>query len=270
MLAIVPAKAQAQDGAPAGLLTYECPKPRPIIPPEYVEYLRTASQAQAAGKPVPTPSQQLSDLLAKWKSDALLADFFQLCKYHAENLKLPPASRKRVVFMGDSITAIWTGAFFKGDRVNRGISGQTTMQMLGRFYADVIDLHPAVVHILAGTNDVANNTGPENLSMVENNIKAMVDIAQANHIRVILGTVPPARRFQWREGFDPAPSITALNSWLRSYAREKRITLIDYFAILDDGSSGISAADSRDGVHPTRTGYAKMEAAARAASPALR
>jgi acyl-CoA thioesterase-1 len=166
--------------------------------------------------------------------------------------------------MGDSITEGWQQSrpeFFSGDRIDRGISGQTTSQMLGRFYADVIALHPAVVHILAGTNDIAGNGGPTSLDAIENNIRSMVELAQAHRIKVVLGTVLPAAQYSWRPDIDPVPSILALNVWIRSYARSRGVTLVDYYALLDDGQNGLARSNSKDGVHPTPAGYAKMEAA---------
>jgi lysophospholipase L1-like esterase len=193
-----------------------------------------------------------------------LADFFNLCRYHAANQSLPKPSSTRIIFMGDSITEGWKESrpeFFRGDRIDRGISGQTTSQMLGRFYADVIALHPAVVHILAGTNDIAGNGGPTSLDAIENNIRSMVELAQAHRIKVLLGTVLPAARYSWRPNIDPVPSILALNVWIRSYARSRGVTLVDYYALLDDGQHALARSDSKDGVHPTPAGYAKMEAA---------
>ena len=166
--------------------------------------------------------------------------------------------------MGDSITEGWKEsrpAFFGGDRIDRGISGQTTSQMLGRFYADVIDLHPVVVHILAGTNDIAGNSGPTSFDAIENNLTSMIDLARAHGIRVILGTVLPAARFSWRPDIDPVASIRALNAWIRAYARARGIVVVDYYTLLDDGRHGLAAIDSADGVHPGAAGYAKMEVA---------
>jgi len=192
------------------------------------------------------------------------AGYFNLCRYRAANRSLPEPSSSRIVFMGDSITEGWQASrpeFFKGDRVDRGISGQTSAQMLGRFYADVIALRPAVVHILAGTNDIAGNGGPITLDAIENNIRSMVELAQAHRIKVVIGTVLPAARYNWRPEIDPVPSIQALNVWIRSYARSHGITLVDYYAVLDDGHHALAAADSGDGVHPSPAGFAKMEAA---------
>jgi lysophospholipase L1-like esterase len=192
------------------------------------------------------------------------ADFFGLCRYRAANRSLPAPSSARIVFMGDSITQGWKDSrpeFFRGDRVDRGISSQTTSQMLGRFSADVIALHPAAVHILAGTNDIAGNGGPTTLENIENNIRSMVELAQAHRIKVILGTVLPAVRYNWRPEIDPVPSIGALNAWIRSYSKSHGIILVDYYSALDDGRHGLAPSDSGDGVHPTPAGFAKMEAA---------
>lgn len=202
------------------------------------------------------------DPCAQEQRDA--ADYFDLCRYRAANGSLPKPSSNRIVFMGDSITEGWKVSrpeFFRGDRVDRGISGQTTSQMLGRFYADVIALRPAVVHILAGTNDIAGNGGPTTLDAIENNIRSMVELAQAHRIKVVLGTVLPAARFGWRPEIDPVPSIQTLNVWIRRYARSRGITLVDYYAVLDDGHHALAATDSGDGVHPSPAGFAKMEAA---------
>jgi acyl-CoA thioesterase-1 len=212
----------------------------------------------------PQPGEAGTAAYDQWQNQLLLADFSKLCRYRSANLALPPASSTRIVFMGDSITEGWKEnrpEFFRGDRIDRGISGQTTSQMLGRFYADVIALHPAVVHILAGTNDIAGNSGPTSLDAIENNLRSMVELAQAHRIRVILGTVLPAVRYSWRPSIDPVPSIRALNVWMQRFARARGVTLVDYYTLLDDGHHGLAPADSNDGVHPSAAGYAKMEAA---------
>jgi len=192
------------------------------------------------------------------------SDIFNLCRYRAANESLRAPSPARTVFMGDSITQGWLDSrpkFFRGDRVDRGISGQTTSQMLGRFYADVIALHPATVHILAGTNDIAGNGGATTLANIENNIRAMVELAQAHRIKVILGTVLPAARFYWRSDIEPVVPIGELNDWIRRYSKSRGIVLVDYYAALDDGHHGLAPGDSADGVHPSPAGYVKMEAA---------
>jgi lysophospholipase L1-like esterase len=163
--------------------------------------------------------------------------------------------------MGDSITENWALAdpqFFARGIVNRGISGQTTPQMLVRFRADVIDLKPQVVHIMAGTNDVAGNTGPTTAQDVKNNIVSMVELARANAIRVVLGSIPPAAAFKWRPEVDPVPQIDALNTWLREYAAQNRLEYIDYHAALAGPSGELRAELGNDGVHPNRDGYRIM------------
>ncbi len=192
------------------------------------------------------------------------SDYFNLCRYRTANASLPEATSHRIVFMGDSLTQGWQEGrpnFFRGDRIDRGISGQTTSQMLGRFYDDVVALHPAVVHILAGTNDIAGNGGPTTLENVENNIRSMVELAQSHRIRVVIGTVLPTARFNWRPEIDPVAPIRDLNSWIRQYAHSQGLTLVDYYAVLDDGHHALAAVDSVDGVHPSPVGYAKMEKA---------
>ena len=177
-------------------------------------------------------------------------------------MKLPPPKpgENRVVFMGDSITEAWhLDKFFPGKPyINRGISGQTTPQMLVRFRQDVIDLKPKVVVILAGTNDIAGNTGPMTLEQTEDNLASMAELARANHIRVVLCSVTPAFDFPWSPGMTPAPKVIALNAWIRKYADEKGYVYVDYHSAMKDGRDGLPAAQSKDGVHPLPAGYAIM------------
>lgn len=210
-----------------------------------------------------------NDRYGRWVMELFRSDYGFVCKFDEENARLAPATAQRIVFMGDSITEGWLGAspdFFKGDRIDRGISGQTTRQMLVRFRSDVIDLNPSVVHILAGTNDIAGNTGPTSLKEIRGNIQSMAELAQANGIKVVLGTVLPVKQYGWRPEVEPVPHIAALNDWIRIYAREHRHGLADYYAAMNDGSGGLSKADAEDGVHPSMQGYAKM---VRVAEPAL-
>lgn len=198
----------------------------------------------------------------------LRTDWAQLQQYRDENRRLPPpgAARPRVVFLGDSLTQSWDLAGLGLDRVemlNRGISGQTTPQILVRFRQDVLDLKPAVVHILAGTNDLAENTGPTTLEAIEDNLSSMVEIAEANHIRVVLGSVLPALDYPWRRGLQPAPRIVALNDWMRAYARRRNLVYADYYSALVDSRGGFRSALADDGVHPNRAGYTVMDAIAR-------
>jgi acyl-CoA thioesterase-1 len=202
--------------------------------------------------------------------ERLRTDWAQLGQYRDENQRLPPpsAARPRVIFLGDSLTESWDLSGLGLDKVellNRGISGQTTPQMLVRFRQDVVDLKPAVVHILAGTNDLAGNTGPTTLEAIENNLSSMVEIAESSHIRVVLASVLPALDYPWRPGLQPAPRIVALNEWIRAYARRRKLVYADYYSVLVDSRGGFKSELADDGVHPNRAGYAVMEPVARQA-----
>jgi lysophospholipase L1-like esterase len=192
-------------------------------------------------------------------------DFADLQHYARANQALlsSRATQPRVVFMGDSITESWASVdadfFSASGYVDRGISGQTTPQMLLRFRQDVIALQAVVVHIMGGTNDIAGNTGPMELSETEANIASMVDLARANGIRVVLASVPPAAEFPWRPGQAPGPKIAALNEWLKHYAKAQRLVYADYYAALNDGKLGMKKDFSTDGVHPTLEGYRVMD-----------
>jgi lysophospholipase L1-like esterase len=227
-----------------------------------------ASFAQAPqAKTASEADKQIAALQAK------LMDWPGLDRYKDENalLRAPSAGDRRVVFFGDSITDSWgrgsdTGMFFPGKPyINRGISGQTTAQMVVRFRQDVVDLHPRAVVILAGTNDVAGNTGPMTPEMTQDNFRSMVEIAKANGIKVILASILPAADFPWRKGLEPAPKIRALNDWLRSYCKRDGMIYIDYYASLADTAGGMKPGLSSDGVHPNAKGYAIMAPLAQAA-----
>jgi lysophospholipase L1-like esterase len=195
-----------------------------------------------------------------------LADWAQLGRYRAENAALaaPASGERRVVFFGDSITDAWgrradTGEFFPGKKyVNRGISGQTTPQMLVRFEPDVVRLRPAVVVILAGTNDIAGNTGPETPEMIQDNFRAMAAIAKANGIRVVMASVLPAFAYPWKPGVAPAEPIHALNGWLKDLCAKEGLVYLDYYSALADSRGGMREGTSKDGVHPNTAGYAVM------------
>jgi lysophospholipase L1-like esterase len=202
-------------------------------------------------------------------------DWAQLKRYRAENeALLANKARVDVVFMGDSITEGWVSKapdLFKSGRVGRGISGQTTPQMLVRFRDDVINLKPRVVHIMAGTNDVAGNTGPMNPEMTQGNLISMVELAHANKIKVILASIPPADHFFWRPESQARPAIPNLNGWIKEYARAHKIPYADYFAAMADEQAAMKPGLASDGVHPTQEGYAVMNPIAeRAISQALR
>ena len=195
------------------------------------------------------------------------SDWPGLCRYRAANTALQPGSA-RVVFIGDSITENWFLAdpeYFSGGIVNRGIGAQTSAQILLRFRADVVALRPAVVHILAGTNDVAGNNGPVRPRDFQNNIESMVEIAAANGIRVVLGSIPPAASFSWQPSLRPAPVIDQLNGWLRQYAADKGLGYVDYHLALRGSGGELKSALGNDGVHPNRDGYSQMRRLAEAA-----
>ncbi len=206
--------------------------------------------------------------------EAKLADWPQLNRYRAANAALTPvaAGEDRVVFYGDSITDGWgrnagtESTFFPGrPYVNRGISGQTTPQMVVRFRQDVVDLHPRAVVILAGTNDIAGNTGPMTPEMTEDNFRSMADLAKANGIRVILASITPVADYPWRPGLEPAPKIRALNAWLKDYCERHSYTYLDYYSAMTDADGGMKSGISVDGVHPNVKGYAIMQPLAQAA-----
>lgn len=192
-------------------------------------------------------------------------DMWGFSRYSEANEKvgLPAPGEKRVVFMGNSITDGWSNArpgFFAGKPyINRGISGQTTPQMLVRFRADVINLKPTVVVILAGTNDIAENMGPSKLEWIENNIISMVQLAQANGIKVVLCSVLPAFDYPWKPGLQPAGKILALNKLLKADAEKYGLIWVDYFSPMADERNGLKAEYSGDGVHPNEAGYKVME-----------
>ncbi|MDR7259943.1 lysophospholipase L1-like esterase [Sphingomonas sp. BE270] len=197
----------------------------------------------------------------------LHTDWAWLGRYQAANTALQPTSAPRIVFMGDSITQGWfdmVPSFFTPGRIGRGIGGQTTPQMLLRFRQDVIDLHPAVVQIMAGTNDIAGNTGPMTPEQSQGTIRSMVELAQAHGIRVILASIPPAAAFPWRPGLATAPKIAAMNAWLKRYAAQTGATYADYWSALHDGDA-LRKDWTYDGVHPNAAGYAVMAPVADAA-----
>jgi lysophospholipase L1-like esterase len=198
-------------------------------------------------------------------------DWANTSRFKDANAKLAPPSsgEKRVVFMGNSITEGWINTdpdFFAGKPyVNRGISGQTTPQMLVRFRPDVINLKPAVVVILAGTNDIAGNTGPSTLEMILDNLISMAELAKVNKIKVVLSSVLPAFDYPWKPGLEPAPKIVKLNEMIKNYAEKNNIVYLDYFSASVDDRKGLRKEYSADGVHPNMAGYKVMEPLAEAA-----
>jgi lysophospholipase L1-like esterase len=191
-------------------------------------------------------------------------DWANLNKYQNENATLAEAEpgKNRIVFMGDSITEFWFPTdpdFFSGKPyINRGISGQTTPQMLVRFRTDVIALKPEIVLILAGINDIAGNTGPSTLDMIKDNIFSMAELAKANHIKVILCSVLPAYDFPWKPNQNPADKVVTLNRMIKEYAEANKMVYLDYYSAMANEQKGLKAAYSGDGVHPNKLGYQVM------------
>ncbi len=178
-------------------------------------------------------------------------------------LSAPEAGENRVVFMGNSITIGWLNTrpefFQEHPYIDRGISGQTTPQMLLRFRQDVIDLKPKVVVILAGTNDIAGNTGPMTLEQILDNLKSMAELARQNQIKVVLSSVLPAYDYPWRPGLHPDEKIPALNELIKDYAENNGIVYLDYYTAMADERNGLPKRYAEDGVHPTSEGYSVME-----------
>ena len=222
-------------------------------------------------------SQSTQDPCAESKAqaardEAKLKDWPALARYRESNAKVatPTKNENRVVFMGDSITDGWDdpryGGFFPGKPyIDRGISGQTTPQMLIRFRPDVIALRPKVVVILAGTNDIAGNTGPTTLEAIEDNLASMSELARADGIRVVLSSLLPVSDYEKRDGKPiiqtarrPPAEIRALNEWMRNYAAARGETYLDYFSAMADDKGFPKEELSEDGLHPNAKGYAVM------------
>lgn len=219
---------------------------------------------------------------AKMKADLeraqrILQDWANLGRYAADNAKIPApaANEERVVFMGDSITDAWGrryGKFFEGKPyINRGISGQTTPQMLIRFRPDVLAHKPKAVVFLAGTNDIAGNTGPMTLDQIQGNLQSMAELAKANGIRVILASVLPVCDYiRPQTDRRPMEKIRPLNEWLKKYAQETGAIYLDYYSAMLDEAGFLKKELTYDGLHPNDAGYAVMEPlAARAIAEAL-
>lgn len=193
-------------------------------------------------------------------------DWANLNKYAAQNAALPKAGKKekRVVFMGNSITEKWTMidySFFESNPyfIGRGISGQTTSQMLIRFRPDVIELNPKAVVILAGTNDIAENQGPATLEQIAGNIFSMAELAKAHKIKVVLCSVLPANAYSWNKDIEPADKIIELNKMIQAYAKKHKIVYVDYYSAMVDDQKGLKKEYGRDSVHPNLEGYKIME-----------
>jgi lysophospholipase L1-like esterase len=260
-----PMSARAQAPVPtAHMSDSPCPPPGPRPPQEMI----TAMLKPGAKLPPlpPEGDEKLREYLKKHAED-LVRDFADLCHYKSDNASLKSA-HPTAVFMGDSITEAWgvgDPSLFTHGVVDRGISGQTSPQMLGRLYQDVVALRPKAVHIMAGTNDVAGNTGPSSPDDFKNNIRAMVDLASAHHIQVILASILPAERFPWRPDIQPVEQIRQLNAWLRQLADQRKLIYADYYSSLTTPGGAFRPELSNDGVHPNSDGYAAMRPIAEAA-----
>lgn len=228
------------------------------------------------GKPIAAdpillaPTESLNQTEIK-RMQSMLGDYAGLGRYAAANKALPAAEPGRVIFYGDSITDAWgnganKASFFPGKPyLDRGISGQTTPQMLIRFQQDVVALHPAAVVILAGINDIAGNTGVETPGMIEDNFRSMAAVAKENHIRLIISSVLPAGDFAWRHGLHPEEQVRALNTWLQGFCASSGCTYLDYYTAMATPEGTMKPGLSKDGVHPTAQGYAIMAPLAQAA-----
>ena len=237
--------------------------------------LMSATATSAQG-----PAPECSELKTRLdRAETRLNDWPSLARYREENLKTlaPAKNEQRVVFMGDSITDSWdnpaNGGFFPGKPyVNRGISGQTTPQMLIRFRRDVIELKPRVVVILAGTNDLAGNTGPTTLEAIQDNLTSMAELAAAHGIRVVFASLLPVSDYEMRDGKaivqtvrrSPA-QILALNNWMKEFAKAHHQVYLDYFSAMVDDKGFLKDELSNDGLHPNQAGYAVMTPLAEAA-----
>ena len=206
----------------------------------------------------------LTSYMSFSQNDTTKKDWANLKKYALENQNIANQKGNKVVFMGDSITEFWQvndGNFFASNAfLNRGISGQTTPQMLLRFRQDVIALQPKVVVILAGINDIAENTGPITIEGIMDNIISMCQLAKANQIKVVLCSVLPANHFNWNPKIQPAEKVIALNKEIKAYATKNGIPYVDYFSAMVNNENGLDKKYGEDGVHPNLEGYKVMEA----------
>lgn len=206
-----------------------------------------------------------ADAKQKQKNEELMKQDWACLKCFADDnakVEAPKSGEQRVVFMGNSITIGWKNLnpeYFAGKPyINRGVSGQTTPQMLIRFRPDVIDLHPKVVVILAGTNDIAGNTGYTPIPTIFGNIVSMAELAKANGIKVVLSSVLPVFDYPWRKGLDPVSKIADLNQRIKDYAAKNGCVYLDYYTAMADEQKGLKAALTSDGVHPNKDGYLIM------------
>ena len=263
-----PAYAQAGNVADSTTATQTASEICSTIPPvdyaqakPYLELVLIPGQKVDISKIAPEDMAKMMDL-QKASTERQAMDWANLCRYAGDNAKLATDEKPvRTIFLGDSITEYWQQAdpsLFSEAVLDRGISGQTTAQILLRFYPDVVALKPRVVHIMAGTNDIAGNLGQVSDETIIANIAAMLDIAKANNIGVVLASIPPARFMGWKPGLTPAPRIAALNQRLQMLAKARGAAYLDYHSRLKDDQGGFQTALANDGVHPNRDAYAIM------------
>ena len=263
-----PTSTSAPSASPVGPVQAAARTPAPNAP--------RPAMMDSEGKPIAAdpillaPTESLNQTEVK-RLQSLLGDYGQFGRYRAANAKLAAGEPGRVVFYGDSITDAWgnganAATFFPGKPyIDRGISGQTTPQMLIRFQQDVVALKPAVVVVLAGTNDIAGNTGIETIQMIEDNFKSMANIADANGIKVVLASILPVDDYAWRRGLQPAAKVREVNAWMKEFCAAHHYVYLDYYTALATPEGAMKPGTSKDGVHPTAAGYAIMAPLAQAA-----
>ncbi len=261
MIAAMPA--QAQTAPPRTIDDMACPH-MPLISPERTVMI-VEPQPHIAKQPPASEADRTA--YANWSK----LDPSGVCWYREENRTVSPPTPHRVVFIGDSITQAWkpsVPALFTNDVIDRGVSGETTSQMLTRFRTDVLDLHPAVVHIMGGTNDIHSAPGT---AMTRSNIESMVELARAHHITVILGAVTPSAFIQGAPDPEFAARVIWLNAWLKDYAAKNGLIFVDYHTPLEGPDHGMRDGQSNDGIHPNRVAFEIMTPLARdAIAKALR
>lgn len=252
-----PAQDNPFNSQPRTLDDMPCP-PMPVVSPARMALI---VEPKTHITRTPPASQRDRSIYMRWSK----IDPDGICRYREENRSLPRASNHRVIFIGDSITEAWkpsVPSLFTDDVLDRGVSGETTTQMLARFRMDVTDLHPAIVHIMGGINDIHS---PPGTALTRSNIQSMAELAHAHGITVILGAVTPSSFFQGSPDAVPGPHIVWLNRWLRAYAEKNDLIYVDYYNPLLDGKLGIKDGLSNDGLHPNRLGFEVMTPLARAA-----
>ena len=268
LVAGVEAHAQGPQPAPATPATVVAPPVEQACPPPFQvpaallaltdKMLKPGEKFDLSGL-TPEAMQQIM-AVQKEMTARQAKDWPNLCHYAADNATVIASGKwPHAILMGDSITENWLRAdpvLFNSDLLDRGISGQTTPQMLLRAYHDVIALHPRVVHIMAGTNDISGNTGPETDQTIIDNIRAMIILAKANGIKVVLGSITPSSGFAARPGANPSARIVRVNGLLRQLAAEQKVVFVDYHTPLTDAGGGMPQSLSNDGLHPNRDGYA--------------